>query len=199
MSTNINITVGDKGLLDRIKQEQAAKRQAQLNREALAQVEAQAIAARTAAFAAQGRDPDGNLITNAFFPRPQIERRPIANRGLSSSEDSSTVTLVFTLVQGIAIPVEDGFINGTRTYTETVQGNAENYFLLVEVSPDNLDLRNPIGLLVYEAAMDLSSGVPVFSGYSYRGGGNVASYTATSPDGAQIIYEPLEGWPEPPT
>jgi hypothetical protein len=80
MSTNINITVGDSGLLDRARQQQAANRQAQLNREAAARLEAQAIAARTAAFAAQGRDASGNLIIGAPFSQPQIDRRPAANR-----------------------------------------------------------------------------------------------------------------------
>jgi hypothetical protein len=80
MSTNINITVGDNGLLDRARQQQDASRQAQLNREAATQLEAQAIAARTAAFAAQGRDAGGNLITGTPFRQPQIDRRPAANR-----------------------------------------------------------------------------------------------------------------------
>jgi hypothetical protein len=80
MSTNINITVGDSGLLDRARQQQDASRQAQLNREAATQLEAQAIAARTAAFAAQGRDANGNLLTGGQFTQPQIDRRPAANR-----------------------------------------------------------------------------------------------------------------------
>jgi hypothetical protein len=80
MSTNINITVGNSGLLDRAKQQQAASRQTQLNREAATQLETQATAARTAAFAAQGRDLNGNLITGAPFTQPQIDRRPTATR-----------------------------------------------------------------------------------------------------------------------
>ncbi len=80
MSTNINITVGDNALLDAAKQQQAANRQAQLNREASTRLEGQATAARTAALVAQGRDANGNLITGAPFTQPQIERRPAANR-----------------------------------------------------------------------------------------------------------------------
>lgn len=80
MSTNINITVGDNALLDAAKQQQGANRQAQLNREASTRLEAQATAARTTALAAQGRDANGNLITNAPFTQPQIDRRPAANR-----------------------------------------------------------------------------------------------------------------------
>jgi hypothetical protein len=80
MSTNINITVGDSGLLDRARQQQDASRQAQLNREAATQLEAQAIAARTTAFAAQGRDASGNLLTGGQFTQAQIDRRPAANR-----------------------------------------------------------------------------------------------------------------------
>lgn len=81
MSTNINITVGDNALLDRAKQQQAASRQAQLNREASTRLEAEATAVRTAAFAAQGRNANGTLITGAPFTQPQIDRRPAANRG----------------------------------------------------------------------------------------------------------------------
>jgi len=80
MSTNINITVGDNALLERAQQQAAANRQAQLNREASTRLEAQATAARTAAFAAQGRDANGNLLTGAPFTQPQIDRRPAANR-----------------------------------------------------------------------------------------------------------------------
>jgi hypothetical protein len=80
MSTSINITVGDSGLLDRAKQQQSASRQTQLNREAATQLEAQATAARTTAFAAQGRDASGNLIIGRPFRQPQIDRRPAANR-----------------------------------------------------------------------------------------------------------------------
>ena len=78
MSTNINITVGDNALLNRAKQQQAANRQAQLERESATRLEAQANAARTAAFAAQGRDPSGNLIAGTPFRQPQIDRRPAA-------------------------------------------------------------------------------------------------------------------------
>ena len=80
MSTNINITVGDNALLDAAKQQQVASRQAQLNREASARLQTQATAARTAAFAAQGRDANGNLLTGSQFTQPQIDRRPAANR-----------------------------------------------------------------------------------------------------------------------
>jgi hypothetical protein len=80
MSTNINITVGGNVLLDVAKQQQAANRQAQLNREASNRLEAQATAARTTALAAQGRDANGNLITGAPLTQPKIDRRPAANR-----------------------------------------------------------------------------------------------------------------------
>jgi hypothetical protein len=97
MSTNINITVGDSGLLDRARQQQAASRQTQLNREASVQLEAEATAAlltnanaiasgaafnaaRTAAFATQGRDASGNLIAAPSRIQPYIAPRPAANR-----------------------------------------------------------------------------------------------------------------------
>jgi hypothetical protein len=80
MSTNINITVGDSGLLDRARQQQGASRHAQLIREASTQLKTQAIAARTTAFAALGFDINGNLITGAHFSQPQIVRIPTGTR-----------------------------------------------------------------------------------------------------------------------
>ena len=59
MSTNINITVGDDALLNRVKQQQSANRQAQLEREASARLEAQATAARTTTLTAAGKDAAG--------------------------------------------------------------------------------------------------------------------------------------------
>jgi len=81
MSTNINITVGDNALLDRAKQQQAASRQAQLNRENSTRLEAQATAARTAALSAQGRDANGQPLYGVNTTLPEIERRPAAFRG----------------------------------------------------------------------------------------------------------------------
>jgi hypothetical protein len=77
MSTNINIMVGDKALLDRAKQQQTANRQAQLQKEATLRLEAEATAA---ALANQGRDANGDLITGAPFTQPEIDRRPAASR-----------------------------------------------------------------------------------------------------------------------
>jgi hypothetical protein len=80
MSTNINITVGDNALLDRAQQQQAANRQAQLQKEATLRLEAEATAARTAALANQGRDANGNPIAGVPFSQPGIDRRPAAYR-----------------------------------------------------------------------------------------------------------------------
>jgi hypothetical protein len=114
MSTNINITVGDEGLLDRAKQQQAASRQTQLNREASVQLEAEAItalltnakaiasgaafnAARTAAFAAQGRDASGNLITAPSRIEPYIAPRPAANRTAASDTIIASASFPVTI------------------------------------------------------------------------------------------------------
>ena len=116
MSTNINITVGDNALLDAAKQQQAASRQAQLNREASARLETQATAARTAAFAAQGRDANGNLLTGGQFTQPQIDRRPAANR----QRDTTTWIFDYSNLQQIILGDDESYTyyasyrNGSR-------------------------------------------------------------------------------------
>jgi hypothetical protein len=102
MSTNINITVGNIPLPDRAKQQQAANRQTQLEREATTQLESKAIAGLTsagplsnakaiasgAAFTAARNSfvnpftgqRSLNLITGTPFRQPQVDRRPTANR-----------------------------------------------------------------------------------------------------------------------
>lgn len=95
MSTNINITVGDNALLDRAKQRQTANRQAQLQKEATLRLEAQATAARTEAFATQGRDANGNLLIGTAFTQPQIDRRPAANRSGGNIETVSAAFLAY--------------------------------------------------------------------------------------------------------
>lgn len=80
MSTNINITVGDNALLDRAKQQQAANRQVQLNRENSTRLEAQATDERTKAQAAAGKDANGNPLYGVLTTTPSIDRRPAANR-----------------------------------------------------------------------------------------------------------------------
>lgn len=80
MSTNINITVGDDALLNRVKQQQSANRQAQLEREASARLEAQATVARTTTLTAAGKDAAGNLLIGTPSKAPQLQQRPAANR-----------------------------------------------------------------------------------------------------------------------
>jgi hypothetical protein len=80
VSTNINITVGDGALLDRAKQQQSANRQAQLEREASARLEAQATFARTTTLTAAGKDAAGNPLIGTRLQVPQLELRPAATR-----------------------------------------------------------------------------------------------------------------------
>lgn len=80
MSTNINITVGDDALLNRVKQQQSANRQAQLEREASARLEAQATVARTSTLTAAGKDAAGNPLIGTPSKAPQLQQRPAANR-----------------------------------------------------------------------------------------------------------------------
>lgn len=80
MSTNINITVGDNALLDAAKNNQTANRQNQLEREASKKLEAEATDARTKALASQRKDANGNPLYGVLTAKPNIDRRPAANR-----------------------------------------------------------------------------------------------------------------------
>jgi hypothetical protein len=155
MSTNINITVGDSGLLDRARQQQAASRQTQLNREASVQLEAEATAAlltnanaiasgaafnaaRTAAFAAQGRDATGNLITAPSRIQPYIAPRPAANRrrkGTYRVEARLDIEAITSDQMVFQLAVRYGYGNSTTgifNWTEqfrtvTINGVAEGF------------------------------------------------------------------------
>lgn len=138
MSTNINITVGDNALLDRAKQQQAASRQAQLNREASTRLEAQATDERTKALTTQGRDATGNPITGASFTPTQIERRPAANRAPSNVWKSLLPQSPFTVYNeplqivdnGVGPgPVALGYFNAEgRTYQYLYSGSGRTQF-----------------------------------------------------------------------
>ena len=75
MSTQINVTVGSGGLSDKAKQLQAGARQAQLEKERQRRIEAEGAAERTARFAAEGRNAQGQSLTGTpnTTPRPQDE------------------------------------------------------------------------------------------------------------------------------
>jgi hypothetical protein len=178
MSTNINITVGDSGLLDRARQQQAASRQAQLNREAATQLEAQAIAARTAVFAAQGRDASGNLITGTPFRQPQIDRRPAANRAgdeivqIASASRVTQFTQTATaddplkIDQGIVYKLK-GQVYGKRV-SSIAEFQGEQGFALVEIFGNPYD-----GIIIRDFRPDeippayVSSGGPFNLPYIY--------------------------------
>jgi hypothetical protein len=80
MSTQINVTVGSGGLLEKAKQQQQAARQAQLEKERQQRLEEQGIEQRNAKLEAQGKAPDGSLLYSTALQKPQIERRPAASR-----------------------------------------------------------------------------------------------------------------------
>ena len=80
MSTQVNITISDGGLVNKVKDLQAAARQAQLEKERQQRIETQGQQQRTANLAAAGRAPDGSPLYGARFEQPQIDRRPAANR-----------------------------------------------------------------------------------------------------------------------
>lgn len=80
MSTNINITVGDNALLDAAKAAQTASRQSQLEKEAAERLATEATDARTEANASAGKDANGNPLYGTRLQKPQVERRPAANR-----------------------------------------------------------------------------------------------------------------------
>jgi hypothetical protein len=80
VSTQINVTVGSGGLSDKARQLQTAARQAQLEKERIINLSAEALDKRVAAQAAKGLSPDGLPLYGASFKQPQIERRPAASR-----------------------------------------------------------------------------------------------------------------------
>jgi len=80
VSTQINVTVDSGGLSAKAKQLQSAARQAQLERERTERVEAEAKAQRDAKLAAEGKAPDGSSLYGAPINKPEIDRRPAANR-----------------------------------------------------------------------------------------------------------------------
>lgn len=85
MSTNINISVGDNKLLDQVRLQQNASRQAQLDKEDRARLATAGATERTNALAARGFDATGNLLTGSPNQVPRLERRPAATRtGLES-------------------------------------------------------------------------------------------------------------------
>jgi hypothetical protein len=80
VSTQINVTVGSGGLSDKAKQLQAAARQAQLEKERTAQIEADGTEQRNARLAANGQAPDGTSLYGVPTVVPFAERRPAAFR-----------------------------------------------------------------------------------------------------------------------
>jgi hypothetical protein len=80
MSTQINVTVDSGGLSERVKQQQLAARQAQLEKERTINLSAEALDKRVAAQAAKGLSLEGQPLNSAGSKQPQIQRRPAANR-----------------------------------------------------------------------------------------------------------------------
>jgi hypothetical protein len=80
VSTQINVTVDSGGLGARVKQQQNAARQAQLERERTQRVEIEGRTQRDAKRAAEGRTPDGQPLYGTLSKTPEIDRRPAASR-----------------------------------------------------------------------------------------------------------------------
>jgi hypothetical protein len=108
VSTQINVTVDSGGLGAKVKQQQNAARQAQLERERTQRVEVEGRTQRDAKRAAEGRTPDGQPLYGTLSKTPEIDRRPAANRyqqGSMTAVDYVTTTStgvnpVFTLTVG---------------------------------------------------------------------------------------------------
>ncbi len=80
MSTQINVTVGSGGLPEKAKLQQQAARQAQLEKERQRRVEAQGQEQRNAALTAEGRAPDGSVLSSGKTKQPLAQPRPAAFR-----------------------------------------------------------------------------------------------------------------------
>lgn len=79
MSTQINVTVDSGGLAERARQQQQAARAAQLEKERLANVEAQATTEQEAASTANGTTPSGESLYGVQNKKPTRKDEPAAN------------------------------------------------------------------------------------------------------------------------
>ena len=119
MSTQINVTVGSGGLSDKAKQLQAAARQAQLEKERTLDLSAEALDKRIAAQAAKGLSVDGKPLYSVPTQLPEIERRPAANRSVSTIVNGVGVKITYSTLadSGLtdySVKVELGAVNGTQ-------------------------------------------------------------------------------------
>lgn len=80
MSININVKVDNKKLLEEVRLQQKASRQAQLEKEANNNLSTEAEINRVNRLAAQGKDANGNPVTTPQSRAPGIGRRPTAYR-----------------------------------------------------------------------------------------------------------------------
>lgn len=93
MSTNINIRVDNSGLLDRVRVQQQASRQAQLEKEDGKRLEVRATGVRTKALAAKNLDTKSEPFIGTGTQVPKIERDPAASR-IDSAEETVSAAVV---------------------------------------------------------------------------------------------------------
>lgn len=135
MSTQINVTVDSGGLAERAKEQQAAARQAQLEKERQQSIEALATAERNAKLAAEGKAPGGSNLYNPDFEQPEIERRPAA------TIRSSGANFVF-------VPHETYNVSGIAVKTKNINNKNFSYRNLTGSSyavPDFISNDGPGG------------------------------------------------------
>lgn len=131
MSTNINITVGGNSLVDQAKAQQAASRQAQLNKEQQARTEAEAESKRTSALTAQGLSPTGTPLTGTP-PRTQFRLdEPAANR--------QKATDIF----GYFYIEQDAYVDGKFGFYVSCGNDSANQFIPYPEVADFPDLLLP--------------------------------------------------------
>jgi hypothetical protein len=116
VSTQINVTVGSGGLSERIKQQQEAARQAQLEKERLAKIKAESTEQREAKQAAEGITPNGDDVYAPALETPRIVRRPTASR----TQEGAVLGVEWRIEYSSLNPVAMTTIDQTEFMTLTV-------------------------------------------------------------------------------
>lgn len=205
MTTRINITVDQSGLLSQAANQTRANHEALVIQQEQKKTEETGLRKLKKQRRSLGQDvktgeplpiappPSGGIFDINGSNR--IGQYPAANR--RTDRESERVSVIITYQLGIAVPIPDteSFETGYVTVTYDVSIARTGYLLLIEKSKEDFNFRNPLVLFLIEAVIDLSSGVPVFSGYELRASLRLASYTVQALEGARVINSPLEGWP----
>jgi hypothetical protein len=176
MSTQINVTVGSGGLIDKARQLQTAARQAQLEKERQQRLEVQGTEQRTAKLEAEGRAADGSPLYSPSFRQPEIERRPAANRQQTFNYGQG----YFTVTRGTNDIAVITVRSGDKATSTTIQlaGSEKPAGFRERAGVDKLPpLTPPSGTVINQDTYFYTTAEG--SDYVYGSGGALVSYTRT--------------------